>query len=198
MKTRKGGKQMRKLGLILLALALGMLALGAGAESAAAPVETPAAPAPMDSVIGAFSTVDLMGNPVDSNVFASGKLTLVNVWATFCSPCVEEIPYLAKLDKEIEGFQVLGVLGDAGSKDAADSANLELGKEILEKSGAAYASVLPDETLNTMLMPYITAYPTSFFVDQNGQIVGKAIVGSMGYDDWKMVIEEKMAAVEAG
>ncbi len=187
---------MKKTGLILLALAMLLTAVAAFAESAATPAPTEAA-APMDSVIGAFSTVDIDGNAVDSNIFAEGKLTLVNVWATFCSPCIREIPDLAKLDQEIEGFQVLGVLGDAGTKDAQDPNNVALGKEIAEKSGAAYKSVLPDDTINTMLMNYITAFPTSFFVDQQGQIVGQAIVGSMSYDDWKKVIEQKMAEVEA-
>ncbi len=181
---------MKRTALFLLVLAVLTSAVAVVAESAATP-------APMDSVIGAFSTVDIDGNAVDSNIFAENKLTMVNVWATFCPPCIEEIPHLAKLDEEIEGFQVLGVLGDAGTKDVQDPNNVALGQEIAEKSGAAYPSVLPDDTITAMLMNYITAFPTSFFVDQEGQIVGQAIVGSMSYDDWKKVIEQKMAEVEA-
>jgi len=174
---------MRKLALALLALLLAAAPLSALAEGAA----------PMDSVLGAFSTVDLAGNPVNSNVFADSKLTLVNVWATFCPPCIAEIPDLAKLDAQIDDFQVLGILGDAGSKDAVDPNNRDLGIEIAEKSGAAYPSLLPDDAINQTLMQYLTAYPTSFFVDRKGQIVGQAIVGSMGYEDWKNVINERMS-----
>jgi thiol-disulfide isomerase/thioredoxin len=202
---------MKKLSLILLVAALVLAAIAVSAETA--PVETgapateasqisdEAAPeasaAPMDTIIGAFSTVDLDGNAVDSNIFTKSKLTLVNVWATYCGPCLKEIPHLAKLDEEIDDFQILGILGDAGSKGALYDKNVELGKEILESSGASYVNVVPDDVLITKMMNYITAYPTSFFMDQNGKIVGKAIVGSMGYDDWKNVIMQKMAEVEA-
>jgi thiol-disulfide isomerase/thioredoxin len=162
-----------------------------------APVPTEAA-APMGSVIGAFSTVDLQGNAVDSNVFANKKLTLVNVWATFCPPCVGEIPELAKLDQEIDGFQVLGILADAGSKGAIDTKNLELGKKILSDSGAVYTSILPDDILDETLMNAVYAVPTSFFVDQNGQKVGEDIMGALSYDDWKAQINEALSQIEAG
>ena len=210
---------MKKFYLILLAAALVLTAIVVAAETApvAEPTEVPSAEAtqapedatpaeeaapeasaaPMETIIGAFSTVDLDGNAVDSNIFSKSKLTMVNVWGTFCPPCIEEIPHLAKLDGEIEDFQVLGILGDAGSKGALYDKNVELGKEILTKSEAAYVNVVPDDIINSKMMAYITAYPTSFFMDQNGQIVGKAIVGSMSYDDWKNVITQKMAEVEA-
>ena len=181
---------MRKLGLFLLVMML-MSAVGAAAES------TPA-PTAMDSVIGAFSTVDLQGNAVDASVFAKEKLTLVNVWATFCPPCKAEIPDLAKLDQEIDGFQVLGILSDAGSSGASDPANLALGAQILSDSGAAYTCILPDDVINQTLMGSVYAVPTSFFVDAKGQKVGEDIVGSMSYDDWKKTIEDRIAQVEAG
>ena len=181
---------MKKFGLLLLVVML-MTALGAAAES------TPA-PAPMDSAIGAFSTVDLNGNAVDSNVFAKEKLTLVNVWATFCGPCKEEIPYLAKLDQEIDGFQVLGILVDAGSKGAEDPANLALGLKILSDSGASYTSILPDDVLNQGLLLGIQYVPDSFFVDSKGQKVGEDIVGGQSYDDWKKTIEDALSQVSAG
>ena len=189
---------MKKIGLVLtaLVLAVGLLYIIVSAESA--PDATAAPSAPTDSVIGAFSTVNLEGSQVDASVFASSKLTLVNVWATFCPPCIAEIPDLAKLDQEIEGFQVLGVLADAGTNDAIDPNNLQLGKKILSDSGAAYASILPDDVINETLMSAVYAVPTSFFVDQNGQKVGGDIVGSQSYEGWKAEIEKKLSEIEAG
>jgi thiol-disulfide isomerase/thioredoxin len=184
---------MRKLGLLLLVLMVVMTA-GANAESTVAP--TPAVP--MDSVIGAFSTVDLEGNAVDSSVFAKAKLTLVNVWATFCGYCVDEMPDLAKLDAEYDDLQVLGVLGDAGTKDATDPANLKLGLQIAQETKANYVTILPDSIINDKLLANIYGYPTSFFVDQNGKKVGEDIVGAMGYDDWKATIESALAQVAVG
>ncbi len=189
---------MKKIGLVLIVLVLvvGLSVVVVGAENPAD--ATPAPTTPSDSVIGAFSTVDLEGNQVDASVFASGKLTLVNVWATFCPPCIAEIPDLAKLDQEIDGFQVLGILSDAGSAGAIDENNLALGKKILSDSGAVYTSILPDGVINEKLMNAVYAVPTSFFVDQNGQKIGEDIVGSMSYEGWKGEIERKLSEVEAG
>jgi thiol-disulfide isomerase/thioredoxin len=202
---------MKKLSLVLLIAALALAVVvyaetapvdpaeGPAVEAAQTPEETApeASVAPMETIIGAFSTVDLDGNAVDSNIFKKSRLTMVNVWATYCGPCLTEIPHLAKLDDEIEDFQILGILGDAGSKGALYDKNVELGREILASSGASYVNVVPDDVLINKMMVYIAAYPTSFFMDQNGKIVGKAIVGSMSYEDWKNVIMQKMAEAEA-
>ena len=167
----------------------------------AAPASTvPAASqavAPMDSAIGAFVTLNLDGNTVDSNLFAGSKLTLINAWATYCPPCVDEIPDLAKLDQEIEDFQVLGILIDAGVKGFPDEANLDLGKEILSDSGVKYTNILPDLQIINKFLANVYAVPTSIFVDENGQKVGEEIVGSKSYDDWKIEIESKLAEVNA-
>ena len=153
--------------------------------------------APMDSAVGAFVTQNLDGNTVDSNIFAGSKLTLINAWATYCPPCVDEIPDLAKLDQEIEDFQVLGILIDAGVKGFADEANLDLGKEILSDSGVKYTNILPDLQIINKFLANVYAVPTSIFVDENGQKVGEEIVGSKSYDDWKTEIEAKLAEVNA-
>ena len=153
--------------------------------------------APMDSAVGAFVTQNLDGNTVDSNIFAGSKLTLINAWATYCPPCVDEIPDLAKLDQEIEDFQVLGILIDAGVKGFPDEANLDLGKEILSDSGVKYTNILPDLQIINKFLANVYAVPTSIFVDENGQKVGEEIVGSKSYDDWKTEIEAKLAEVNA-
>ena len=181
----------RFMAMVLAALML-TTAVGAFAAAANEPVT------PMDSAIGAFDTQDLEGNAVSSNVFAESKLTLVNVWGTCCPPCKAEIPDLGKLDKEIEDFQVLGILIDAGVKDFPDQSYMDLGKKILSDSGAEYTSILPDQVLSDKLIANIYAVPTSFFVDEKGQMVGDEIVGSMSYDDWKATINEKLAEVSAG
>ena len=188
----------RFLPILLAALLLTAAFIAVTAEQdAAAPAAESEAAAPMESALGAFSTEDLDGNAVDSNIFAKSKLTLVNIWATYCPPCIDEIPDLAKLDQEIEDFQMLGILIDAGVKGVPDQANLDLGKKILADSGAEYTSILPDLPIINDVLVNVYAVPTSFFVDKNGQKVGEDIVGSKSYDDWKAAIEETLAQVNA-
>ena len=75
-----------------------------------------------------FETTDLDGNTVKSeDIFKANKVTVINMWATWCGYCVEELPDLEKMNSELEkeGSGVIGVCEDA--YDSADQA-----KEILK------------------------------------------------------------------
>ena len=63
-----------------------------------------------------FETTDLAGNPVSSaEIFAGHKVTMINMWATWCDPCKEELPALAKMAEEYKqkGGQIIGLCLDA-------------------------------------------------------------------------------------
>ena len=63
-----------------------------------------------------FETTDLDGNPVSSSeLFRGKKVTVINFWATWCPHCVDELPALQELHKELEanGCQVIGICEDA-------------------------------------------------------------------------------------
>ncbi len=119
-----------------------------------------------------FSATDLDGNTVNSkSLFSKNKITMVNVWGTYCSPCIQEMPELAQMDKEIKNFAVVGIV-----IDGAD--NQEVAKNILAKSGANFKNILPNAELEKKILKAVSAIPTSFFVDQEGKIVSQAIVGA--------------------
>ena len=61
-----------------------------------------------------FSGSDLNGNPVTIEIFAENKVTMLNIWGTFCGPCIREMPDLAKLNKENKdkNFEVVGIIID--------------------------------------------------------------------------------------
>ena len=48
------------------------------------------------SAVNVFSTTDLEGNTVTNDIFSQADLTVVNFWGTFCNPCINEMPELAK------------------------------------------------------------------------------------------------------
>ena len=58
--------------------------------------------APTARPFSVFSTTDLEGNAVDQSILEGYDLTLVNVWATYCTPCLEEMPDLGSLAAEYE------------------------------------------------------------------------------------------------
>ena len=124
-----------------------------------------------------FDSFDLDGNPVTSeDLFSQNKVTMVNIWASFCGPCINEMPELEKLYAECKekGCGIIGVLGDAAGKD--DSAVIDEGKKIISDTGVTYPNVIAWEGLQNQL-PF-DAFPTTYFVDSKGKVIGSPIVGA--------------------
>ena len=60
-----------------------------------------------------FSAKDIDGKNVSEKVFADSKITMVNVWGTFCGPCIREMPDLGVLNKKYgDDFQIVGIVID--------------------------------------------------------------------------------------
>ena len=127
-----------------------------------------------------FSTTDLDGNEVTSEaLFKNAKVTVVNLWATWCGPCVRELPELEKLRQDYadKGVQVTGILLETSASAVKDA------KSILRDAGADYPVLLPAEEMGELInVQYI---PTTFFVDPQGRVLGEAVVGAdvQGYRD---------------
>ena len=118
-----------------------------------------------------FETTDLDGNPVKSEeLFAGHPVTAINLWATWCGPCKEELPELETLNAELEenDCQIIGIVTDA-TKDR----KIEKAKEILRNAGADYVNLVPFEALSEMLPQ--NCWPTTYFVDENGILVGEPV-----------------------
>ena len=141
---------------------------------------------------GKFTSADLDMNDVDQSILAGHKLTLINVWATFCGPCLSEMPSLGELNTEYadQGFQIVGIVTDVVNSDGTLSdSQVSLAKEYAEKTGANYLHLLPTADLYEIALKNVTGVPTSYFVDENGHIL-KEVVGAQSKDDWAADIEE--------
>lgn len=145
--------------------------------------------------LGEFSVKDIEGNTYTQEMFADYDLTMVNVFTTWCSPCVSEIPDLEKLHNEMEeqGVNVVGIVLDAvDAFGKADEEVVETAKLLAEKTGAAYPFLIPDEGyLNGRLLG-INAVPETFFVDKEGNITGETYSGSRSLEDWKTIVETEL------
>ncbi len=153
------------------------------------------------TTVGEFSTQDVNGNTVTQDIFKEHELTMVNVFTTWCSPCVEEMPDLEKLYQQMKdrNVGVVGVVLDVlNEKGEIVEEDLERAQLLVQKTGVTYPVILPDSTyLNGRVMS-IEAFPESFFVDQNGNIVGETYSGSGSLEDWLETVEKELAKLEAG
>ena len=128
----------------------------------------------------AFEGKDLDGNPVKSDeLFSANAVTVVNFWFTTCNPCVGELAELDALNKELaqKGGALIGV--NTFTLDGNEAAISEA-KDVLAKKGATYQNVyFPSDGEAGKFTTNIFAYPTTYVVDRNGNIVGDPIVGAI-------------------
>ena len=150
---------------------------------------------PMAAMIGQkirFETTDTEGNPVNSEeLFGSHEITMVNIWASWCGPCKNELEELEAINGRLaeKDCAVVGLLAD-GDEDSA----LASGKETLKEKGVTYLNILPPEDLENIFT--IEAYPTTYFVNREGVIVGTPIVGA-DIDKYEPMVEALLTGDES-
>ena len=141
----------------------------APAPSAAAPAtQSPVSRfAPIEGDFTVVAPVDGKGQPADMAPYR-GKVLLVNLWATWCAPCIKELPSLGTLQQELGGdqFQVVTIAID--ERDPAKIA------PFLAGHGAASLPVLIDRDRTIEKVAQVIALPTSLLVDREGKV--KAMV----------------------
>lgn len=128
-----------------------------------------------------FEGTDLEGTEVSSDIFSQSKLTMINVWATYCNPCLREMPALGELaaDYDTEEFQIIGIVSDV-----AEGSDQELVETLVQQTNANYTHLLLSESIYYGLLRDVSAVPTTFFLDENG-IVLDTVVGAMEKSAWE-------------
>lgn len=194
---------MKKLILIPL-LALVMLLSACGSASTS---ETTTDTASSDTTtvqsgtLTSFTATDLEGNTQNQSIFKDYDLTMVNVWATFCSPCLSEMPDLGELSSEYKDkkFRMVGIVSDVyqSTDGSYDSDSLKTARELVSETGADYLHLLPGNDLNTYVLNSVSAVPTTFFVDSQGNRVGESYVGSKSKEEWSAIIDDLLSGVQS-
>lgn len=162
--------------LLVIAILCTVLLLSACAKTEIRPAQTPeeTAAAAAEPVIISFMTTDMDGNEVDSaDLFAAHEYTMVNVWTSWCVYCVREMPDLQALSEQYadQDVAVVGLLYDGDTEEGRGDA-----ADILSDAGVTYQNLLPWDTMASELG--VQAFPTTFFVDRNGALVGSVIQGA--------------------
>ncbi|MCQ2241688.1 TlpA disulfide reductase family protein [Treponema sp.] len=139
-----------------------------------------------------FDARDINNEVVTDSVFSKTKVTMINVWGTFCGPCIAEMPDLGILNKEYgeKDFQVVGIVIDAlNRKGTPDAKMIETARKIVKQTDADYVHVVPDAKLMNGILRGIYAVPTTIFVDSNGIVIGQVYTGSRSLKDWKKIVD---------
>lgn len=133
-----------------------------------------------------FEGMDLEGNTISEDVFLQSKFTMVNVWATYCGPCLNEMPGLGELAAEHDRaeFQIIGIVSDV--REGEDPSLVE---ELVQQTGADYPHLLANASIDQAFLAGVSGVPTTFFFDGEGAYLG-GIVGAADKSTWEELIHE--------
>ena len=140
-----------------------------------------------------FEGKDLDGNSVDSSLFANNAFTVVNFWFSGCKPCVDEMDDLDALNQRIkeQGGEVIGVNTETLDGNAD---NIATAKKILESAGASFRNIYFDPGSEAGKFALgIMAFPTTYVVDRQGNIVGEPIMGGIDQEANMATLEKLIA-----
>ena len=153
-----------------------------------------------------FGGTDFDGKEISADVFNDATVTMINIWATDCHPCINEMPELSELSKEYgdKGLQIIGLC--AGSRgvpiyntDETKRAALDKeAKAIVKKDNLEYTMMFPSESFgNKYVKKAATAFPYTVFVDRTGKAI-EAKSGAGTKEDWIKIFDEVLEKAEEG
>ena len=150
-----------------------------------------------DSLLAQINAVTLDGKEMTGADFAGEKLTVLNVWATWCPPCISELPHLQEVSEAYadKGVTVVGVMHDGINRLFEPQEDvIKTGKALLADAGADYTIILPDATLINGPISTMQYFPTTFFINAGGEII-KTIIGGKDAAGWGKEIDGALSDI---
>lgn len=143
-----------------------------------------------------MEVMDLAKNPVKLGSLISGnKVTMLNFWGTFCGPCIGEMPDLGDLERKYkdQGFEILGLISDiVDYQGNMDEDLIGEAEDIVADTGVTYPILITSKEL--MDYTQLMAFPTTYFVDAQGNMLRDPVVGSQSKESWEKIITELLEA----
>ena len=136
---------------------------------------------------GKLDVQDYYGNRVTAKIFTEYDVTMVNIFTTWCTWCIKELPDMVKLaDNMPEGSKLISICADAF--DAPDAL-----KEIIEQYNVGFP-VLKMAEKQVRDIHSIIGYPTTFYVGRNGEILDMSIgMPAEGVSGYRSKVEQLLA-----
>lgn len=127
-----------------------------------------------------FSTQTLDGKEFTQTDFSNYDLTMVNLWTTWCPYCINEMPELQKVYESLPAnVNMISICCDADEE-------ADLAKQILTENGCKFQTLISNDSLESSLLLYIEGFPTTVFVDKEGNVVGEMQVGAPAQEETKI------------
>ncbi|MEY8427818.1 TlpA disulfide reductase family protein [Lachnospiraceae bacterium 46-15] len=170
-----------------------------GTLSAEKPINSGESTEESGAGIGEFTMQSVDGTEYTEKMFQDYELTMVNIFTTWCTPCINEIPDLEKLRNEMadKGVNVVGIVLDAAAGFGdTDGEAVEKAKLLAERAEVTYPFLIPDAGLLNGRLAGVQAVPETFFVDKQGNIVGETYSGSHSLEEWKEIVEQTLGGIE--
>ena len=143
-----------------------------------------------------MEVLDLSKNPVKLGSLISGnKVTMLNFWGTFCGPCIGEMPGLGDLERKYkdQGFEILGLTSDiVDYQGNMDEDLIGEAEDIAADTGVTYPILIT--SMELMDYTQLMAFPTTYFVDAQGNMLRDPVVGSQSREAWEKIITELLEA----
>jgi len=142
-----------------------------------------------------FESVTLDGSGITESVLGQSKLTMVNVWATYCGPCLSEMPDLGEIAQSYDTseFQIIGVVSDVAPNSSNE--DIDYAADLVTQTGANYTHILANDSIYYAMLTDVDAVPTTFFFDSQGNCLG-SVVGSQYREDWESMIHDYLEQVQ--
>lgn len=142
-----------------------------------------------------FEAITTDGETLTSDCFADSKLTMLNVWATYCNPCLNEMPDLGEIAAayDTSEFQMIGIVSDVAEYSGEE--DIATAKDLIVETEANYPHLLLSESLYYNLVGGIDAVPTTFFVNQDGELLGY-VTGAQAKETWEGLIDDLLAQMQ--
>ena len=134
----------------------------------------------IESVVD-FELKDINENAVNNSIFEEKEYTLVNIWGTFCKPCVDEIPVLQEIYKENKNVNVVGIVVDGIDNEIKAF-------ETLNQLGADYVNLIPNQEFIDNFLIKVQVAPVSIIVDKQGKIL-ETIVGARTKAEYEEILK---------
>lgn len=130
--------------------------------------------------------------------FEQKTMTLVNIWATWCPPCIMEMPHLEEVYNlmQEQNVGVVALVTDVVVNGSIDEQVLSNVENIKEEANITFPIIYPDSEFENKILSEVYAYPTTFFVDDKANVVGNIYQGARTAQEWIEIINEELQKLD--